>query len=163
MRTSLRSLLARSTSRGKCLGCAMPAEVTATQLQSQTSVLQGGGWKHQNVSTGSIASSGAADVTLTWTAAFADANYDPICNVIGSQASNSDLRLHHIESISSTAVVARVINDDSSTAHPARWSAPRCINKFCEWMSAVREGKRRWLAIPVAKPPSCFWSSFRSI
>jgi hypothetical protein len=102
---------------GQCLGCAMPAEVTATQLQSQTSVLQGGGWKHQNVSTGSIASSGAADVTLTWTAAFADANYDPICNVIGSQASNSDLRLHHIESISSTAVVARVINDDTSTAH----------------------------------------------
>ncbi|HLI80593.1 MAG TPA: hypothetical protein VKV03_11460 [Candidatus Binataceae bacterium] len=102
---------------GQCLGCATPAEVTATQLQAQTSVLQGGGWKHQNVSTGSIASSGAADVTLTWTVAFADAGYDPICEVIGSQASNSDLRLHHIESISSTTVVARVVNDDSSSAH----------------------------------------------
>lgn len=102
---------------GKCLGCASAAEVTATQLQAQTSVLQGGGWKHQNVSTGSVASSGAADVTLTWTAAFADASYDPMCTVIGSQASNSDLRLHHIESVSSTAVVARVVNDDSSSAH----------------------------------------------
>ena len=102
---------------GKCLGCAAPAEVTATQLQAQTSVLQGGGWKHQNVSTGSIASSGAADITLTWTAAFADANYDPVCDLIGSQASNSDLRLHHIESVSASALVVRVINDDSSAAH----------------------------------------------
>jgi hypothetical protein len=102
---------------GKCLGCASPATVTATQLQAQTSVLQGGGWKHQNVSTGSVSSSGAADVTLTWTTAFADASYDPMCSVIGSQASNSDLRLHHIESVSSTAVVARVVNDDSSNAH----------------------------------------------
>jgi hypothetical protein len=102
---------------GKCLGCASAAEVTATNLQAQTSVLQGGGWKHQNVSTGSIASSGAADVTLTWTAAFADSNYDPVCGVLGSQASNSDLRLHHIESVSAAAVVARVINDDSSSAH----------------------------------------------
>jgi hypothetical protein len=102
---------------GKCLGCAAAAEVTATQLQAQTSVLQGGGWKHQNVSTGSIASSGAADVTLTWTAAFADANYDPVCDVIGSQASNSDVRLHHIESISASALVVRVINDDTTTPH----------------------------------------------
>jgi hypothetical protein len=102
---------------GKCLGCAAAAEVAATQLQAQTSVLQGGGWKHQNVSTGSIASSGAADVTLTWTTAFADASYDPICGVIGSQASNSDLRLHHIESISASALVARVINDDSTNPH----------------------------------------------
>jgi len=102
---------------GKCLGCASAAEVTATQLQAQTSVLQGGGWKHQNVSTGSVASSGAADVTLTWTQAFADAGYDPICEVIGSQTSNNDLRLHHIESVSSSAVVARVVNDDSSNPH----------------------------------------------
>ena len=102
---------------GQCLGCAAPAEVTATLLQAQTSILQGGGWKHQNVSTGSIASSGAADITLTWTTAFADTNYDPICEVIGSQASNGDLRLHHLESISSTAVVARIVNDDSSNAH----------------------------------------------
>jgi hypothetical protein len=102
---------------GQCLGCASSAEVTATQLQAQTSVLQGGGWKHQNVSTGSVSSNGAADVTLTWTTAFADANYDPICTVIGSQASNSDLRLHHIESLSSTALMVRVVNDDSSNAH----------------------------------------------
>ena len=102
---------------GQCLGCAAAAKVSATQLQANTSVIQGGGWKHQNVSTGSVASSGAADVTLTWTAAFADASYDPICTVIGSQASNSDLHLHHIESVSSTALVARVVNDDSSNAH----------------------------------------------
>ena len=102
---------------GQCLGCASPAAVTATGLQAITSVLQGGGWKHQNVSTGSVASSGAADVTLTWTQAFADANYDPMCTVIGSQASNSDLRLHHLESVSSTALVARIVNDDSASAH----------------------------------------------
>ena len=102
---------------GQCLGCASAAEVTATQLQAQASVLQGGGWKHQNISTGSVASSGAADVTLTWTAAFADTSYDPICEVIGSQASNSDLRLHHIESISAASVVARVVNDDTAAAH----------------------------------------------
>jgi hypothetical protein len=102
---------------GQCLGCAAAAEVAGTQLQAQASVLQGGGWKHQNVSTGSVASSASADVTLTWTAAFADASYDPICNVIGSQASNSDLRLHHIESVSSTALVARIVNDDTATAH----------------------------------------------
>ncbi len=102
---------------GQCLGCAAPAAVTATQLQAQASVLQGGGWKHQNVSTGSVASSSGADVTLTWTAAFADASYDPMCTVIGSQASNSDLHLHHIESISATALVARIVNDDASNPH----------------------------------------------
>ncbi len=102
---------------GKCLGCASAAEVAATQLQAQTSVLQGGGWKHQNVSTGSIAASGAADVTLTWTSAFADASYDPVCSVIGSQASNSDVRLHHIESLSASALVVRIVNDDSANAH----------------------------------------------
>jgi len=102
---------------GQCLGCATPAEVAATQLQANTSVLQGGGWKHQDAGTGSIAAGAGADVTLTWTTAFADASYDPLCNVIGSQASNNDLRLHHIESLSSTTVVARIVNDDSAAAH----------------------------------------------
>jgi hypothetical protein len=102
---------------GKCLGCAAPAEVAATQLQAQTSILQGGGLKHQNVSTGSIAAGAAADVTLTWTSAFADTNYDPVCSIVGSQASNNDLSLHHIESISAGAVVARIVNDDSASAH----------------------------------------------
>jgi hypothetical protein len=27
------------------------------------------------------------------------------------------LRLHHIESVSSTALVARIVNDDTATAH----------------------------------------------
>jgi hypothetical protein len=102
---------------GQCLGCATPAEVAATQLQANTSVLQGGGWKHQNAGTGSIAASSGADVTLTWTTAFADASYDPLCTVIGSQASNNDLRLHHIESLNSTTLVARIVNDDSAAAH----------------------------------------------
>jgi hypothetical protein len=111
------SLAGEVNVEGKCLGCVAPAEVAATQLQAQTSVLQGGGWKHQNVSTGSIAAGAGADVTLTWTSAFADTNYDPVCSIIGSQASNNDLRLHHIESISAGAVVARIINDDGSNAH----------------------------------------------
>lgn len=86
---------------------------TAT-LNVTTHVTQGGGLKHQRVTTGAIAASTSADVTLTWTAAFADANYTPSASVIEASAS---LRVIAIKSISATQVVVTVHNDDAGAPH----------------------------------------------
>ncbi|MFQ5694817.1 MAG: hypothetical protein ACE5HB_02410 [Terriglobia bacterium] len=79
----------------------------------------GAALKHARVSTGAVAAGASAPVTLTWTTAFADANYTVNCSVVEATASTSTLRLHHIESVTATAVVLRVINDDPANAKTA--------------------------------------------
>jgi len=76
----------------------------------------GGGFKHRRVSTGSIAASSSAAVTVSWTTAFADSNYTASCSVVEATAGTSSLRIHHLESVSTASVVVRVVNDDTSTA-----------------------------------------------
>ncbi len=75
-----------------------------------------GGFKHARVSTGSIAASSSAAVTVTWTSAFADANYTPICSVQEATAGTASLRVHHIQSIAAGSIVVRVVNDNTSSA-----------------------------------------------
>jgi hypothetical protein len=77
----------------------------------------GRGMTHKRVTTGSIAASANAAVTVTWTAALADTNYTVTCSVLEATASNSTLRVHHIQSVSTTSAVIRVVNDDTSAAH----------------------------------------------
>lgn len=67
--------------------------------------------KAQRVSTGSIAASSTADVTLTWAAAFADANYTPIASVLEAGA---NLEIVGIKSYSASAVVVTIRNTDAS-------------------------------------------------
>ncbi|HXE75310.1 MAG TPA: right-handed parallel beta-helix repeat-containing protein [Candidatus Xenobia bacterium] len=79
-------------------------------------VADGGGFKHARVSTGSIAASSSAAVTVSWTTAFADANYTANCSVVEATAGANSLRMHHLESVSASSVVVRVVNDDGATA-----------------------------------------------
>lgn len=74
-------------------------------------VSDGGGFKHARVSTGSIAASSSAAVTVTWTTAFADANYTVAAAVEDSTASSLSLSDIHIESKTASATVIRVINN----------------------------------------------------
>lgn len=73
--------------------------------------------KSQSVTTGSIAASTYASVTLTWTTPFWDANYLAYASVLQSVASVNTLRIHHIESVSATQLVVGVFNDDAGGAH----------------------------------------------
>ncbi|MFQ5778411.1 MAG: hypothetical protein ACE5IP_10435 [Terriglobia bacterium] len=73
----------------------------------------GSGLKHGRVTTGAIAAGSSAAVTATWTTAFADANYTVNCTVVEATAGAGSLRLHHLESVTAAAVVARVVNDDT--------------------------------------------------
>ncbi len=76
----------------------------------------GGGFKHRRVSTGSIAASSSAVVTVSWTTTFADANYTANCSVVEATAGTSSLRIHHLETVAAGSVVVRVVNDDGAAA-----------------------------------------------
>ena len=90
--------------------------ITPTLTVSSAVSNDSGGFKHQSVSTGSIAGGASAAVTLTWATAFANASYTPICSLVEATTSTSTLRIHHIESFSATQVVVRVVNDDGAIA-----------------------------------------------
>lgn len=108
------SLAATFTSTGinsTAIGATTPSTVAATTLQATTSVLQGGGMKHQRVTTGSISAGSTALVTLTWSSAFADANVTVTAGVVDSTGSSLSLSVVHIESITASAVAVRVINN----------------------------------------------------
>lgn len=69
------------------------------------------GIKHQRVTTGSIAAGSTALVTLTWSSAFADANYTVSAQVQDSTSTSLSLSVVHIESVSASAVAVRVLNN----------------------------------------------------
>lgn len=73
--------------------------------------------KSQSVTTGSVAASTYASVTLTWTTPFWDGNYLAYASVVEATASINTLRVHHIESVTATQVVVGVYNDDAGGAH----------------------------------------------
>ena len=73
--------------------------------------------KSQSVTTGSVAASTYASVTLTWTTPFWDANYLVYAAVLEATGSLNTLRIHHVESVSATQVVVGVYNDDAGGAH----------------------------------------------
>lgn len=103
-----------------------PAWVTslaASKLTGQVAIANGGTGaataagartalliKAERVTTGSIGAGLSALVTLTWAAAFADANYTVQASVVDATAAVASLRVVHIETISATAVAVRVEN-----------------------------------------------------
>lgn len=93
------------------LGANTPSTVAATTIQATTSVLQGGGMKHQRVTTGSIGAGSTALVTLTWTTTFSDSNYTAVASVVEATTSSLSLSVVHIESVSASAVAVRIINN----------------------------------------------------
>ncbi len=77
----------------------------------------GSGLKHQSVQTGSIPPASSALVTLTWTTAFADGNYDPECNVLEPTSTPATIRIHHIQSLSANSINVVIVNDDPQQSH----------------------------------------------
>lgn len=71
----------------------------------------GGGFKHARVTTGSVSAGSTALVTVTWTTAFADANYTCNASVLDSTTSSLSLSVVHLETISASAVTVRVLNN----------------------------------------------------
>lgn len=101
------------TSVGNATTIAASPTITTPTLTSptiNTSVLQGSGMKHQRVTTGSIAGGANALVTLTWTSAFADANYTAVAEVLDATAAVASLQVIHIEAIAAASVKVRINN-----------------------------------------------------
>lgn len=71
----------------------------------------GSGIKHARVTTGSVGAGSTVLVTVTWTTAFADANYTVQASVLDSTTSSLALSVVHIESITASAVTVRVLNN----------------------------------------------------
>jgi hypothetical protein len=69
------------------------------------------GFKHARISTGSIVAGSTAPITNTWVTAFADANYTVSASVVDSTASSLSLSVVHIDSVTTTNVVVRVLNN----------------------------------------------------
>lgn len=86
-------------------------------LSVATGVSQNTGIKHGRVTTGSIGAGLSAAVTLTWGgSAFADTSYTVNCSVLEATTTTSTIRVHHIESVTTTTAVVRLVNDDGSNA-----------------------------------------------
>lgn len=75
-------------------------------------ILQNGwGFKHARVTTGSVSAASTALVTVTWTTAFADANYTVQASVLDATTSSLSLSVVHVESVTASAVTVRVLNN----------------------------------------------------
>ena len=98
-----------------------PSTTTDTIVSRTTGIFdvligQGTGLKHGRVTTGAISGSTSAAVTLTWGgSAFANTSYTVNCSVLEATTSASTLRVHHVESVTTTTVVVRVVNDDAGS------------------------------------------------
>jgi hypothetical protein len=71
----------------------------------------GSGFKHSRVTTGSVAAGSTVLVTVTWSTAFADANYTVMASVLDSTTTSLSLSVVHVESITASAVTVRVLNN----------------------------------------------------
>lgn len=69
----------------------------------------------KTVTTGSVAGSATAVVTVTWDTPFANTNYVVVAEVLETTAAAS-LRVDKIQSLSTSAVTVRVTNADAVTA-----------------------------------------------
>jgi parallel beta-helix repeat protein len=77
----------------------------------------GTGLKHQSVATDVVGPGLSTVVTLNWPTPFPDSNYDPQCSVVDASRGTAAIRIHHIQSFTSTAVVVQVVNDDPRFPH----------------------------------------------
>jgi len=77
----------------------------------------GSGYKHANVTTGSISGTTRAEVTITWGTAFADTSYDPTCSVQDgtSGATAAGLVMERIRQ-KTASIVTAVVNNPTGGA-----------------------------------------------
>lgn len=68
------------------------------------------------VTTGSIAGAASSSITVAWPSDWENDDYTVVASVLEATATDSTLRVHHIESKTATQVVVRVINDDGTNA-----------------------------------------------
>ncbi|MEN3369944.1 MAG: trimeric autotransporter adhesin [Verrucomicrobiota bacterium] len=93
-------------------GSATQVTIDATGTKFSTGVNgDGGGLKHKRVTTGSVSAGSTALVTVTWSTAFADANYTVTPSVTDSTTSSLSLSVVHVESVTASAVTVRVLNN----------------------------------------------------
>lgn len=91
---------------------------TITNLTLAGSVAQNGaGLKIKSITTGSVPASGGADVTLTWTTAFADTSYAVFTSVEDATTGLSTLSVTQVISKLAASVKVRVRNVDAGAAH----------------------------------------------
>ena len=64
----------------------------------------------QRVTTGSLTTATYNNITITWTTAFADANYTASCSVLSSVSAAQGLEVDHIQSIGAASIVVTVNN-----------------------------------------------------
>lgn len=77
----------------------------------------GGGLKHQTVSTGSIGAGAYTAVSLIWSTTFGDASYNAVCSVIESTSGAATLRVDHIETVAASTLTVGVVNQDLANPH----------------------------------------------
>lgn len=70
------------------------------------------GLESQRVTTGSVAATSAADVTVTWDTAFADTNYTVTASVVETTAGTT-LRVLKVLAQAAGSVTVRVYNDSA--------------------------------------------------
>lgn len=69
----------------------------------------------KRVTTGSLAATTAANITVTWDVAFPDANYTVVATAFEGTGGNvNSIRVLRVQSIAAGSCVVRVINDDIS-------------------------------------------------
>lgn len=71
--------------------------------------------RHKSAATGSVAAGGNAAITVVWDTAFADNAYT-VTVAMDAPSGTSQLRVHHIETITASQIVVRVVNDDAINA-----------------------------------------------
>jgi len=84
--------------------------INSTGSQFSTGIRQGSGMKHQRASITSLAGGGTTTITLTWTSAFADTSYTPVCNVVTPTAAATGLVLVTLANKLAASVDAFVSN-----------------------------------------------------
>ncbi len=83
---------------------------TVSALTITTGIAQGAGFKHIRQTTGSIGAGVTALVTITWAAAFADANYTVSAAVEDVTTDILSLAVVHVETKTAAAVAVRISN-----------------------------------------------------
>lgn len=116
------TLLDATWSEPNAIGNTTPSTGKFTTLEGTTSITtptihvtssvdnNSGGIKHARLTTGSVAAGATALVTLTWSSAFADANYTVTVSLVEATAAVLSLHIIHIESVSASQVKIRVEN-----------------------------------------------------
>jgi hypothetical protein len=76
----------------------------------------GGGLKHGRVAVALLSRGAIAAVELDWRTPFADTNYTVNCSVVNGATGVATLRLHHIQTVLASKVVAVIVNDDPANS-----------------------------------------------